>query len=710
MSIVGTAFAQQEPKPPAGLTQQQFDALVEAISASVAKKLKENPPHHTAPAAAHPAIESELDSAAVHFAWLVTRAKATAAAIPLFFSEVARIPDVLFAAREPKSGTWFLAQLLLAGLAALAAESVVRWWLRSFRRRWTDGAGEHGGVQSLGRLGLLLLADLVGLAAVWLVSYGSIALMFGYTGDQAELATLVLSGLFAWRLYLVVFRVVLRPGEANARLIRASDDDCTTMFDRLSTAILMIVALRVLMGTLVAIDSPVAAIAAGRLVGLPAVLVILLWMLTSSRGAVTSWAKTLLGETGVGGAVARHAVKVVGTFLTAILATQLYGALTTRPTIPGAMLLTLNIGIALVMLETILQAFVARMTRAGQEEMPSIYALIARCTRVAALIFAAVVVARVWTVEVFQVVDHATFQALTEGTVSAGFMAFVAYVAWELIHLYLGKPTSKDQNLGPSEAEAGTPTSRIATLLPLLRIVALIAVFAVAALIILSELGIDTAPLIAGISVFGLALSFGSQALVRDIVSGMFYLADDAFRVGEYIDCGKAKGTVEGFTLRSIRLRHQNGQIHTIPFGQLGQITNFSRDWTTLKFNLKFKRDTDIEKLRKVVKRIGQEMAEDEELKSEFLEPLKMQGVADILDNALVVRFKFTVKPGKPTYIQRQAIKRMVAALPAEGIDFATATVAVQAIGATSSEVANAAAAIQARQKEADAAKLDIAS
>ena len=94
-------------------------------------------------------------------------------------------------------------------------------------------------------------------------------------------------------------------------------------------------------------------------------------------------------------------------------------------------------------------------------------------------------------------------------------------------------------------------------------------------------------------------------------MSGIFYLADDAFRVGEYIDCGKAKGTVEGFTLRSIKLRHQNGQVHTIPFGQLGQITNFSRDWITVKFNLRFARDTDIEKLRKAAKKIGADMMED---------------------------------------------------------------------------------------------------
>jgi hypothetical protein len=91
---------------------------------------------------------------------------------------------------------------------------------------------------------------------------------------------------------------------------------------------------------------------------------------------------------------------------------------------------------------------------------------------------------------------------------------------------------------------------------------------------------------------------------VRDIVSGIFYLADDAFRVGEYIDCGSAKETVAGFIRRSMRLRHQNGQVQTIPFGQLGQITNFSRDWTTQKFNLRLARYGS-RKLRKTTKKSG---------------------------------------------------------------------------------------------------------
>nr|WP_255560276.1 mechanosensitive ion channel family protein [Reyranella sp. MMS21-HV4-11] len=205
-----------------------------------------------------------------------------------------------------------------------------------------------------------------------------------------------------------------------------------------------------------------------------------------------------------------------------------------------------------------------------------------------------------------------------------------------------------------------------------MRRTAAVLIILVAVMVALQDFGINITPLIAGASVFGIAISFGSQTLVKDIVSGLFYLSDDAFRVGEYIDCGKAKGTVEGFTLRSIKLRHQNGQVHTIPFGQLGQITNFSRDWITVKFNLRFARDTDIEKLRKASKKIGADMMEMPAIADQILAPFKMQGVADIAGNALVVRFKFTARPGNPAAIQREALKRMFSTFPAMGFEFAT--------------------------------------
>src|SRR5262249_2566753 len=161
---------------------------------------------------------------------------------------------------------------------------------------------------------------------------------------------------------------------------------------------------------------------------------------------------------------------------------------------------------------------------------------------------------------------------------------------------------------------------------------------------------------IAGASIFGLAISFGSQSLVRDIVSGIFFMADDAFRIGEYIDTGKLKGTVEGMSIRSLRLRHQNGLVPVIPVGQIQQGTNFSRDWTTVKFNLRLALQSDLEKVRKAVKQIGAEMMQDPELGPEFLQPVKLQGVMDIDQNAIVIRVKFTARPRQPSLLQREAL------------------------------------------------------
>jgi small-conductance mechanosensitive channel len=222
------------------------------------------------------------------------------------------------------------------------------------------------------------------------------------------------------------------------------------------------------------------------------------------------------------------------------------------------------------------------------------------------------------------------------------------------------------------------PASRLVTLMPLFRVLIAITILVLTALVALSELGVNTAPLIAGASILGLAISFGSQALVRDIMSGIFFIADDAFRIGEYIDTGKLKGTVEAISVRSVKLRHQNGQVHTIPFGQLLSVTNFSRDWSTVKFNLRLVRDVDVEHVRKTVKKIGQEMLEDPELARELIQPLKLQGVADVLDNAIVVRLKFTARPVKPNWVQREALKRIVRAFADGGIAFASNAVTVQ--------------------------------
>jgi small-conductance mechanosensitive channel len=121
-------------------------------------------------------------------------------------------------------------------------------------------------------------------------------------------------------------------------------------------------------------------------------------------------------------------------------------------------------------------------------------------------------------------------------------------------------------------------------------------------------------------------------------------------------------------------------------------VTNYSRDYSTIKFNLRLARDTDVEKVRKLVKKLGQQMLDDPELGKEFLQPLKLQGVADIQENALVCRFKFTVRPGKPTLIQREALKRLYRVFTEQGIAFASTAVVVQSAPGVPTERSAAAA------------------
>jgi len=253
------------------------------------------------------------------------------------------------------------------------------------------------------------------------------------------------------------------------------------------------------------------------------------------------------------------------------------------------------------------------------------------------------------------------------------------YALWRFVKFRMdsyiaANPLPSADVAGDAEDEVKVAASRLRTLMPLLRAVVGVVIVILGGLFVLSQLGVDITPLIAGASVLGLAVSFGSQSLVRDVVSGVFFLVEDCFRIGEYVDCSKVKGTVEGFTVRSLTLRHQNGQLHMVPFGQVGHITNFSRDWTVVKFNLAFAAGTDVELLRKTVKKIGLDMMEEPTFKPILLQPLKMQGVVDIKDSSLVVRFKFMAKPKNPSTVQRMAIRRMYEAFPKLGIQFATAT------------------------------------
>jgi small-conductance mechanosensitive channel len=270
----------------------------------------------------------------------------------------------------------------------------------------------------------------------------------------------------------------------------------------------------------------------------------------------------------------------------------------------------------------------------------------------------------------------------------------LAYVVWQLAEAALDRSFA-------TGAQAGVPgqSARALTLRPLLRKFVLGVLVVVWVMIALSALGIDIGPLLAGAGVVGIALGFGAQTLVRDVVSGIFFLIDDAFRVGEYIEAGTLKGTVEGISIRSLRLRHHRGAVHTVPYGELKALTNHSRDWVIVKLEFQVTYDTDVDLVRKLIKRIGQEMLEEPELGPNLIETLKSQGVNQLADHGLLVRAKFTAKPGEQFVIKREALQRIKRAFDAAGIKFAYPTVTINASGAAATALDDAA--LQAAAKMA---------
>jgi small-conductance mechanosensitive channel len=222
--------------------------------------------------------------------------------------------------------------------------------------------------------------------------------------------------------------------------------------------------------------------------------------------------------------------------------------------------------------------------------------------------------------------------------------------------------------------------ARMATLLPMIQKVLLVTICIMVALIVLSSLGVNIGPILAGAGVVGIALGFGAQALVKDIFSGVFFLIDDAFRVGEYIEMGALRGTVEAVSIRSLRVRHHRGALHTIPYGELAALTNYSRDWVIMKLEFRVPFDTDVKLFKKIIKKVGANLQANEAYGQHLLEPLKSQGVRRMEEFNMVLGVKFKAVPGEQWTIRRDAYQQIRDEMEKNGIHFAERNVKVEVL------------------------------
>ena len=327
-------------------------------------------------------------------------------------------------------------------------------------------------------------------------------------------------------------------------------------------------------------------------------------------------------------------------------------------------------------------------------ERPHYHALALRYGRVILWLAVLIVFVRLWDLDLRAISAQLVGPTFASALFDISITVLLTWALWGIIRISIerkldeGKPAGGDDE----ETEAGgMGGSRVETVLPLIRISIKITLVVMAVLISLSSLGVNIGPLIAGAGVVGIAVGFGAQTLVRDIVSGFFYLLDDAFRIGEYVEIDNIRGTVEKISVRSFQLRHHNGPVHTIPYGEIRHLTNWSRDWAIMKFELRIPFETDIDKVRKIIKKIGIDLMESEQFGPLMLQPLKSQGVNRMDDSALIIRCKFMTVPGQQYLIRREAFTRIQRVFEEQGIQFAPRRVLVEA--STPDDAAKAAAA-----------------
>jgi small-conductance mechanosensitive channel len=314
----------------------------------------------------------------------------------------------------------------------------------------------------------------------------------------------------------------------------------------------------------------------------------------------------------------------------------------------------------------------------GPEPHSVVAAVVERGARALLIIGAAFILAWGWGIDLGELIrGESGLGRLAGAAIGIVLIVMLADFGWHVAKTAIDAHLHIARNADHADPEEVRRRARMYTLLPILRNVLFVLVVVTTILMALAALGVQIGPLIAGAGVVGVAVGFGAQTVVKDIISGMFYLLDDAFRVGEYIVSGSYKGTVESFSIRSIKLRHQRGPLYTVPFGELGAIQNMSRDWVIDKLMINVTYDTDLDKMKKIVKQVGKELAADPELAPDIIEPLKMQGVNQMGDFAMQVSLKMMCRPGHQFVVRRQAYAMLKKAFAANDIHFAFPTVTV---------------------------------
>ncbi len=492
-------------------------------------------------------------------------------------------------------------------------------------------------------------------------------------GDAiGKVAFQVFAAYLTGRILMMLLRMVLAPATPALRLVPLSSESAHSTFKwarRLVTVALagyLMASIGILFGL-----PPRGFAAFMNLIGL-IVTVMLVIVVLKSRSAVATWirgAQTPSAPSAVGQSCRRSLAAVwhiaaigwlLGLFI--IWWQRIEGGFFYL--VRSTLLSTLAVLIAWLLVKGLRRA-AGRMLAAGEEpsrQSPSLRRrLICYVSpafliiRGAVILMAVLSLLEAWGLDAYRWLTTPDGRRILSASFSILLVVGIAVAIWEAVNIaterYLAETEKSDKTRGRS--------ARIHTLLPLMRKGLLMVLSIIVALIVLSEIGVHIGPLLAGAGIIGLAVGFGAQKLVQDIITGVFILLEDSVAVGDVVQVAGTGGLVEDLSIRSIRLRDLSGNVHTIPFSSVDTVTNMTKlySYYLIDIGVAYREDTD--QVAAVCKRIVDEMRSDPEFGAEILEPLEVLGVDQFADSAVIIKARIKTRPIKQWAVGREFNRRM---------------------------------------------------
>lgn len=252
---------------------------------------------------------------------------------------------------------------------------------------------------------------------------------------------------------------------------------------------------------------------------------------------------------------------------------------------------------------------------------------------------------------------------------TSGFRVIVIVVMMTVVLAILKRAMTRFQKVYEGTLPTQAQVKRANTLTHVIRDVARVVVLTVGGMMILSELGVDLKPILAAAGLGGLAVGFGAQSLVKDVISGFFILLEDSIRVGDVVEIAGVGGLVEEVKLRTITLRDLSGNVHVVPNGVIDKVKNMTKLYAFYLFNVGVAYREDVDEVMGVLREIAEEVRRDPQFADDILEPLEMLGVDQFADSAVVIKCRIKTQPIKQWRVGREMNRRIKKTFDAKGIE-----------------------------------------